>query len=578
MNYLLTSLLAKVPEAVTNAAPAMATVGFAGSPSFIMAFKGQKKSTDQIYFAGAGALDGPVPDTLTDAQPALAAIDTYLTTALILAWKVAGEQTVEVRQYLLGEGGFPVTGGSWVPLTTTVGNPANPMVQTDAAPALAIGANSQIYMAWKTPGYPGLVQWSVYNGQRWSTPMPISQVGTDQAPALAGWNTSGPGNELPLCLAWKESGLQNLYWSIFRPGDAVITENLVPGVATDAPPALTPGPALTQGPSGEQVAYYLAWKDQGAETISFAPVSGQTTGAVLTLPQAKSSHGPAIANYNTSGSGAGNSDTLVVSFAGLSKGDVWQGKWSVINSPAQAPSGGLKSNWNYFLASGTDCTTLTGVEVTITVTEPISCVSGWSFQLNCNTPMSAPNFQRCAWQQCGWEVNSTGLLQYWVNNYTLSKGDSILTPNYYATQLSSATLPKGYVLRIKLLFDKTSNNLIGTYFSATDENGTTFPRNNTNPNPVMYVDQPSITDEYLAPISTLSFAIVAYSDGGFATFTSGAGVITFKADQELTAKPSLPTCANPWHSDQTTQERGNMLYGAIPSAADRTQSQLFGLA
>jgi hypothetical protein len=212
MSDLLTNVLATTPNAATNAAPAVATIAFAGSPSYPMAFKGQK-STDQIYFAGAGALDGPVKNTLTDAQPALAAIDVYLTQALVLAWKVAGQSTVEVMQYPLGEDGIPVSGGRWAPLTTSGGRPANPAVQTDTAPALAVGANSQIYLAWKTPGPSGTVNWSVYNGQGWTPPEAISPAVTDQAPALAGWNTSGPGNVWPLCVAWKQANESALFWA-----------------------------------------------------------------------------------------------------------------------------------------------------------------------------------------------------------------------------------------------------------------------------------------------------------------------------------------------------------------------------
>jgi hypothetical protein len=575
MSDLLTSILARVPNAVTNASPAVATIAFAGSPSYLMAFKGQK-STDQIYFAGAGALDGPVKNTLTDAKPALAAIDVYLTQALVLAWKVAGQQTVQVMQYPLGEDGFPVSGGPWAPLTTTGGRPANPTVQTDTAPALAVGANSQIYLAWKTPGPSGTVKWSVYDGKGWSRPATIPQAVTGHAPALAGFNTSGPGNVWPLCLAWKQANGYNLFWSSFAPGAASLSVNQVPGVATDA------APALTQGPVGK--AYYLAWKDQGAETISFAPVKGKTTGVVLTLPQAKSSYGPGIANYsnNTSGFGAQVFDTLIVAFAGLTSRDVWQGQWAVVSSPVTAPSGGLKGNSNYFLASGTDCAVLTGVEVTITITERLAYSNGYSFQLNCNSPTNAPNYQRCNWQQCGWQVDSTGQLQFWINNYTVSEGNSINTPynkHYTIKKLRSTTLPKGYVLTITLDFDRANNNLIGTTFGATDETGHAFPSKY-----VGYVGLPlatnnaaanaKVTDQYLAPISALQLTIDGFDNLEFATFTSGAAVVSFKAHQKLTAQPSIPRCAD----QTTTGENSNILYGAIPSAADKTQSQLVALA
>src|ERR1700733_10113139 len=354
MSDLLTSVLAKVPNAVTNVPPAVALMAFAGEPSFPIAFKGQR-STDQVYFGQTG----PIANTLTDAQPALVAVDVYLTQALILAWKVAGQQTVEVRQLTVGEDGFPVDGGSWVPLTTP-GGPANPPVRTDTAPALAIGANSQIYIAWKTPGPSGTVNWSVYDGQGWSAAAAIPQAVTDHAPAFAGWNTSGPGNVWPLCLAWKQASGYGLFWSSFLPGATTLSVNQVPGVATNASPALTPGPV------GNGAAYYLAWKDQEAETISFAPGKAETTGAILTLPQAKSFHGPSIANWSNNGAQVFN--PLIVAFAGLTSGDVWQGDWSVVASPAAAPSGGLQGNSNYFLTSGNDCANLTAVVGAITIT------------------------------------------------------------------------------------------------------------------------------------------------------------------------------------------------------------------
>jgi hypothetical protein len=569
MSDLLTSILDKAPNAVTNAPPAVVAITFAGSPSYLMAFKGQK-STDQVYLADAGALNGPVKNTSTDAQPALAAIDVYLTQALVLAWKVAGKETVEVMTYPLGEDGFPTSGGSWTSLAT-------PAAQTDTAPALAIGANSQIYLAWKTPGPSGTVNWSVYDGHSWSKPVAIAQAVTNHAPALAGWNTSGPGNVWPLCLAWKQASGYDLFWSSFTPGAASITVNQVPGVATDASPALTPGP------EGQGAAYYLAWKDQGAETISFAPVKDETTGAVLTLPQARSSHGPGIANYsnNTSGFGAEVFNTVIVAFAGLTSGDVWQGQWAVVSSPASAPSGGLKGASNYVLAAGTDCEVLTGVVVTITFTQPLAYSNGYSFQLNCNSPTNAPNYQRCNWQQCGWQVDSSGDLQYWINNWTVSDGNSINTPydsQYTITTLPSTTLPARYVLTITLDFDPHNHNLIGTTFGASDENGHPFPSKY-----VGYVGLPlainnapsgsTVTDQYLAPIAALQLTFDGFDNFEFATFTSGAGEITFKADQKLTAQPSIPSCAD----QTTTGENSNMLYGAIPSGADETQTQLFNL-
>ena len=219
--------------------------------------------------------------------------------------------------------------------------------------------------------------------------------------------------------------------------------------------------------------------------------------------------------------------------------------------------------------------------MTIEITEALAYSNGYSFQLNCNSPTNAPNYQRCHWQQCGWQVDNTGQLQFWINNYTVNDNNSINTPynsKYTVTKLPSTTLPAGYVLKITLDFDKANGNLIGTMFDATDEDGQAFPSQY-----VGYVGLPlatndaasgaKVTSQYLAPISTLQLTIDGFDNLEFASFTSGAGVFTFKADQKLTAQASIPSCAD----QTTTGENSSILYGATPSGAAKTQSQLFDL-
>ena len=218
--------------------------------------------------------------------------------------------------------------------------------------------------------------------------------------------------------------------------------------------------------------------------------------------------------------------------------------------------------------------------VTITTTAPLAYSRGYSFQLNCNTPTDAANFSRCHWQQCGWQVDSSGNLQVWVNNWTTTDGYSINTPDapaYTVTTLSSSTLPAGYTLTITLDFDH-HDNLVASTFVATDETGHTFPakRIDYGGRPLQTNDaapHAKVTDRYIAPICTLQMNIVGFDNQENAQFRTGAGSISYSAKQKLTAKASIPSCADQF----TTLETSNMLYGAMPATSGEDQSQMFGL-
>src|SRR5579864_9007139 len=129
---LITTILAKIPASVTNTKPSMG-LGYT-------AFKG-RQATDAVYLDpnGSGTSDdwSPVKGSQTDQGPALAGFNVYLKTMLYVAWKVAGEDTVEVRQFLLASDGFITTGNKWQVLPTTGGKANNPKISTDKSPALA---------------------------------------------------------------------------------------------------------------------------------------------------------------------------------------------------------------------------------------------------------------------------------------------------------------------------------------------------------------------------------------------------------------------------------------------------------
>ena len=332
MSDLLTTDLGKVAGAVSDAGPALVVLDDNGEPSYPVAYKG-KHAVDFVHVAGVGAAGGPIKQAQTDRAPALAAMPVASGTALCLAWKVAGETTVQVLQRALTDG------SDWADLPLADGG-APLAAQTDAAPALCVGADGVLYMAWKAPGASGYLLLSGYDGQGWSPPEVYTAAVTDQGPALAGWLTSGPGSARPMCLAWKEAGHSDVLWSFFTPGGGGLSPNRAPGgVSTQA------APALCTAPSDNADTFYLAWTPEKGGAISFAPVTREAMGAVLTLPQAQTNDAPAIGNWSnsTSGFGAQVFNDLIVGFTAARRTTCGAaaGRWSPIRR--RAPPGAWRA-------------------------------------------------------------------------------------------------------------------------------------------------------------------------------------------------------------------------------------------
>ena len=580
MAPLISTDLNKLPDAVTNARPSMA-LG-------IIAFKGQKE-TDEVYLGGNGMPGGPVNGTKTDQGPALAAVNVYLQSTLYLAWKTAGQETVEVLQYALAQDSLPVE-GKWVHLPTTTG-PANPAASTDAAPAMAVGANNQLYMVWKTPGSNAPIAWSVYDGTGWSTPETIPLARTSDAPSLGGFNTSGPGNVLPLCLAWRGAESDGVYWAMFTPGSPALSQNNISGATTDASPAVAPGPPVS---SGEAFSYSLIWKPKGANTLSLVPVSGKTVGTTFTLPQVQTDHGAAaVDNWNdTNGFGATVFNNLTVAFADKT-GNVWRGIWAMVPDPAPFPGAGSdfrrtpdEGSNNYVFYRSNDCKLLDRVTVTVNVTTDLHCPLGFGFQLNTNSATNSANFGRCEWQQCGFILDSNGNLTSWVNNWvSTNKGpksiDTVLTRDSSGNlknllySWSTPTIPAGCTLTITLHFDQhlvvtsASFSVILPAGGGTENNHIDFASN------LAITPGPGLTAaDYLAPISAAQIVIVGPDNKKDADFKSGAGSIGISAADPLIAGSGRPACAD----GSQTLEQSNVLYGVVSSTPSASFGQTFSVA
>jgi hypothetical protein len=551
----ITTDLQEFENSKTNTQPAIAVGGFAGSPSYIFAWKGPN-STDEIHLSGVA----PISGASTDAAPALAVLNSYLVSRLYLAWKVG--KTVKVRQYVLTEDGFPVV-GRWEELPTTHGRSSEPAVATDATPALAAGVDNNLYMVWKTPGPDALLAWSAYDGSGWSAPDTIPLAKTSTNPALVGWFSRGEAAVI-FCLAWKGANTDDVFWSSFTPGSSSFTQNHVPGASTDA------APALTTGYVGGSYIPYVVWKDKGDGLLSFAPLSGKTAGVTTTMMQAGTNAGPAAANWSNYDPSDPEEtfNYLILAWKGTKTDNVWSGSFSVLPDPAPLRPNTrphtLGSSCNYVMS--TNGAHITALSLTIEVTQEIVSDNGFGFQLNCYTTQN----EYSAWQQYILCYDPSQAFQFagQVDNWTttaeiLNSGLSWFCPIEGAT-------PAGTVLGIALSFDSSSQKVIGAKFTATlpgkPESSLTLKLKD-----LLTDAGPKESLSRMSPIVAFEFCFVG-KDGSTAVLTSGAGTITYTASPALTAGEGFPGFIE---YTEATGEQANSGYSQLPAGSSETFTQSF---
>jgi hypothetical protein len=555
---LITDDLQRIPDALTMTQPAMVIGGFAGEPSYIFAWKG-RQLVDEVWWGrndgGATSIQG----TDTDTAPALAILNVYLTQTLYLAWKLAGSNAVKVLQYVLGEDGIPIAGGKWEVLPTAHGHSSEPAARTDAAPALAVGANNQLYLVWKAIGSDAPLEWSVYNGSGWSTPKVIPTARTNMPPALAARNTSGPGNVLPLCLAWADAATDGVFWSSFVPGSSSLTQNVVPDALTDAAPALTIGP-------GGAESYYMFWKGKGETLLSFASLNEQTAGATFTLPQLQTNLGLAAANWSGDDSGELFNDVILA--WSDEKGQMWTGAWTILPNPVPAPAAGLGGGSNYILSA--NCRPITALTIDIEISQEIASTNGFSFQLNCYTTKG----QKSAWQQYILSYLPSGSsFGCQVDNWTtthelLNSGIQGFCP------VPGPTIPAKTMLEISLAFDTTTHKVVGANFVVGLPGKTPVPHSIPLHTITTKKGGPDATLTDMSPIAAFQLDFVSLDEG--ATHLSiGAGTITYTASPSLTAEANFPSCIE---YDEQTDETTNSVYSQLPQGSSTTFTQSFGVA
>jgi len=241
---------------------------------------------------------------------------------------------------------------------------------------------------------------------------------------------------------------------------------------------------------------------------------------------------------------------------------------------APPPTTGLVSNYNYFLGDGGSA--LANVEVTVNIdVDLISSANGWSFQLN-GYSTEAPDITT-EWQQyvIYLEPNSTEL---WARIDTWSgtaDSDELNRIDVQLANLPSETVKAGYTFTFKLNYD--GDTVVGATYTVADETGKSLGDQTitivdpNNPHLLRTTGKPATTAN-LAPVAAFQFNIGGDGGSTTATFTGGAGTITYASSNVLTATSTEPSYTD---FDDGTAENGNLIFCPLPETANRVITQSF---
>jgi hypothetical protein len=232
----------------------------------------------------------------------------------------------------------------------------------------------------------------------------------------------------------------------------------------------------------------------------------------------------------------------------------------------------LEGNWQFQLGSNS-CTPLTGVEVTVEVSQDIIVASstegynGFSMQLNANGPSSGLTPSQLIWQQFVIQVGSgqvDGFTQQWPSGGKKQKDPGIYpnnpTPMGVPSTINNTplTIPKGTTFTWTLHTD-SNGNVEWVKYSA---EGSWCPA-------CLPVTE-NIPAGDRAPIYSITMDIVGYINKSYTAFQSGAGTITYKA-APFSASYDFPSCAQ----NTGTGENSNMGYGPLNAVSSGTFTQDF---
>jgi len=211
--------------------------------------------------------------------------------------------------------------------------------------------------------------------------------------------------------------------------------------------------------------------------------------------------------------------------------------------------------------------------VTIDITEDLVSSNGFGFQLNSYCP--SPKGDTCAWQQYSFVVTSNTLsavINTWPVDWYVDGNYVDLILEWYTLQtLQANELAAGYQLTVTLQTD-ANGSIYGASFKVVDNNGVT----QADPGFILLsLGYPGFTSADEAPINAFEINLVGPDGGQNAVLTSGRGMLTFSAAQNLTALNSEP----PGDLGIHTAETANSFYTSLPiSYPDGGFSQMFSIS
>ena len=246
------------------------------------------------------------------------------------------------------------------------------------------------------------------------------------------------------------------------------------------------------------------------------------------------------------------------------------------------PYPALGSHNNYHLHSS--CNSVTGLSVTIDITQDIISDIGFSFQLNCYSPQGA----NCGWQQycfvfttsdnsplkAGLFVDNWGSASF-KQSLNLPAGGDLINHGEAMLTLPSAALPAGYKLMINLQYDE-KDNVNGATFIIVDNAGKTTSKDIMLES-LTYDSKAKmpVTIDGLAPIYAFELDLVGPINAKNSYLSSGAGTITYTASSPLYVANKDPQCTA--SRSTITAEAGNSVYAPLFAGPSQTITQSFGI-
>jgi hypothetical protein len=251
----------------------------------------------------------------------------------------------------------------------------------------------------------------------------------------------------------------------------------------------------------------------------------------------------------------------------LISADVTEHEQQVVHDEEAPPPGGAHSNHNYvFFSPNTSrdggCANLTGATIVIDVTHAIRTDDAYSLQFNAFGPKHAKSgAQQYSWEVDGGDVG--GSIDTWPLHPKVSPADDFIAVEFDVVSLSGSEVPAGARLTLALV-ENDAAAVTGAHFTVEAHGHTTSVRE----------DLLDLGEDRIDRSPIIAFELNAVGDynGDHAHLAAGAGTITYSADQLLTPRATLPSCAE---TLVQTEETANTVYEDLPTTPGHHIHQTF---